>query len=126
MSRPLRILKAAFYPAAFLLIVTASLVQGATPSSFTLLNPQSCQLPAGCVDLNGFITTLNGQIGSYLAFNNASEAGNMSLPNPGSWTANGTTGTTMTSLGPSGAHTTIQNWLTAVDNNGNIRYIPAY
>lgn len=43
-----------------------------------------------------------------------------------SWTANGTVATTMTSLGPTGAHTTIQKWLTIKDNGGNTYYIPAY
>ncbi len=44
----------------------------------------------------------------------------------GAWTANGTTATTMTSLGPTGSRTTIQRWLTVEDNVGNKFYIPAY
>jgi len=42
------------------------------------------------------------------------------------FTANGTTGTTMTSLGPPGAHTTVQEWFTVTDANGNVRYFPSY
>lgn len=42
------------------------------------------------------------------------------------WTANATTATTMTSLGPAGAHTTVQKWLTVLDDGGVTRYIPAY
>jgi hypothetical protein len=44
----------------------------------------------------------------------------------GTFTANGTTGTTMTSLGPAGAHTTVQEWFTITDASGTVRYIPAY
>jgi len=43
-----------------------------------------------------------------------------------SWTANGTVATTMTSLGPTGARTTIQKWLTVKDDGGTTYYIPAY
>ena len=44
----------------------------------------------------------------------------------GTFTANGTTATTMTSLGPSGAHATVQEWFTVTDTGGIVRYIPAY
>jgi hypothetical protein len=44
----------------------------------------------------------------------------------GTFTANGTTGTTMTSLGPAGAHATVQEWFTVTDAAGTVRYIPAY
>jgi hypothetical protein len=42
------------------------------------------------------------------------------------FTPNGTTATTMTSVGPSGAHTTVQEWLTILDATGTVRYIPCY
>ena len=44
----------------------------------------------------------------------------------GTFTANGSVGTTVTSLGPTGSHTTIQEWLTVTDASGTVRYIPAY
>jgi hypothetical protein len=44
----------------------------------------------------------------------------------GAFTADGTTATTMTSLGPTGAHTTVQEWFTVTDASGTVRYIPAY
>jgi hypothetical protein len=44
----------------------------------------------------------------------------------GTFAANGTTGTTMTSLGPAGAHATVQEWFTITDASGTVRYIPAY
>jgi len=42
------------------------------------------------------------------------------------WAANGSTATTVTSLGPTGSHTTIQRWLTVRDDSGVLRYIPTY
>lgn len=44
----------------------------------------------------------------------------------GSFSANGSVATTVTSLGPTGSHTTIQTWLTIVDSGGTTRYIPCY
>lgn len=41
-------------------------------------------------------------------------------------TANGTVATTITSLGPAGSHTTIQEWLTIKNSAGVVRYIPCY
>jgi hypothetical protein len=44
----------------------------------------------------------------------------------GDFTANGTVATAMSSLGPTGAHTTIQKWLTITDDAGNIGYVPVF
>jgi hypothetical protein len=41
-------------------------------------------------------------------------------------TANGAVATTMTSLGPAGSHTTVQEWLTIKNAAGTVRYIPCY
>jgi hypothetical protein len=46
--------------------------------------------------------------------------------NAASFTANGSVATTLTSLGPTGSHTTVQEWLTVKDAAGTTRYIPAY
>ena len=43
----------------------------------------------------------------------------------GAWTANGVVASTITSLGPTGSHTTIQEWL-AINHGGVTRYIPLY
>lgn len=40
--------------------------------------------------------------------------------------ANGAIGTTMTSLGPTGSHTTVQEWLMVKNPAGTVRYIPMY
>ena len=43
-----------------------------------------------------------------------------------SWAVNSTVATTMTSLGPQGASTTVSQWLTVVDNRGRVGFIPWY
>lgn len=44
----------------------------------------------------------------------------------GMFAANGSVATTMTSLGPAGSHTTVQEWFKITDASGTVRYIPAY
>lgn len=44
----------------------------------------------------------------------------------GSFTANGSVATAMSSLGPAGSHATIQEWLTITDAGGTVRYIPCF
>ncbi len=63
-------------------------------------------------------------LGMALSFPNAT--GLPKFGRSGAWTANGSVATTMTSLGPSGAHTTVQKWLTVKDDSGTTYYIPAY
>lgn len=43
-----------------------------------------------------------------------------------SFSANGSVAVTLTSLGPTGASTTVVKWLTIRDNTGTTRYIPCY
>ncbi|MEJ0093328.1 MAG: hypothetical protein WDN46_07800 [Methylocella sp.] len=43
-----------------------------------------------------------------------------------SFTANGTVATTMTTLGPTGASTTIKEWLTVLDTTGAKHFVPSY
>jgi len=43
----------------------------------------------------------------------------------GGWTANGSTTACVGTLGPSGIHSTVQEWLTFTDASGTVRYIPA-
>lgn len=44
----------------------------------------------------------------------------------GAFTANGTTSISLTALAPSGAHATVQEWLTIKDAGGTTRYIPCF
>lgn len=53
-------------------------------------------------------------------------AGVVKFASANSFSANGAIATTMTSLGPTGSHTTIQKWLTIQDNGGTVLYIPCY
>lgn len=43
-----------------------------------------------------------------------------------SFTANGTTSVSLTSVAPAGAHATVQEWLTITDASGTVRYVPAF
>ena len=43
-----------------------------------------------------------------------------------SWTANGSVATALTSVGPTGSHTTVQEWFTVKNASGTVRYIPAF
>lgn len=44
----------------------------------------------------------------------------------GHWAANGAVATSLTSLGPTGSHTTVQEWFTVLDSSGVQRWIPAF
>ena len=49
----------------------------------------------------------------------------LQLIGSGMFTANGSTSACVGSLGPSGVHSTVQEWLTVKDSAGTVRYIPA-
>lgn len=46
--------------------------------------------------------------------------------NSGSFIANGSIATVMSSLGPTGSHTTVQEWLQIKNSVGTVRYIPCF
>lgn len=48
------------------------------------------------------------------------------LNSANSFSANGAVVTSLTGVGPTGSHTTVQKWLTIVDNTGATVYIPAF
>lgn len=52
--------------------------------------------------------------------------GLLKFASAGSFSANATTATLLGSLGPAGAHTTVQKWLTIVDDGGTTGYIPVF
>ena len=108
----------ALVPTGFAAIATFTGVSGS--------NPMIGTVPGVMPDLNAMIVAINNQFGSYLAFNNASETGEAAFTNAGSWVANGSVATSVTSVGPGGSHTTVQEWLVVVDNNGTPRYVPAF
>jgi hypothetical protein len=55
-----------------------------------------------------------------------SSTGILKFASSGMFTANGAVATAMSSLGPAGSHTTIQEWFTIQDVAGTVRYIPAF
>src|ERR1700753_3063408 len=59
--------------------------------------------------------------------NNVIAAINSNLASPASHTtaANGSVATVLGSLGPTGSHTTVQEWLQFTDSSGVVRYVPA-
>ena len=83
-------------------------------------------IPGTMVDFNTLIGAVNAQLGSYLSFNTAGSVGEINLTNSASFIANGSVATAMSSVGPLGSHTTIQEWLVVLDNNGKAVYVPAF
>ena len=53
-------------------------------------------------------------------------AGTPRVNNPGSFAANGSVLTVLGGIGPAGARTTVQKWLTVKDNAGNPFFIPLF
>ena len=49
-----------------------------------------------------------------------------SLQISNTWTANGAVATAVTGVGPTGSHTTVQEWFTIKNTAGTVRYIPAF
>ena len=52
--------------------------------------------------------------------------GRLQLNNAGAFEANGSVAVSLTSVGPSGASTTVQEWLEILNNGGTARYIPCF
>jgi hypothetical protein len=53
-------------------------------------------------------------------------AGNVRFTNAANFSANGSVATTLGSVGPAGSNTTVQKWLTFVDDGGTTRYVPCF
>lgn len=64
--------------------------------------------------------------GSGSAVLNLYSGGGIKFGHGSSWIANGSVATAMTSLGPTGSHTTVQEWFQVQNASGVTRYIPAY
>ncbi len=81
-------------------------------------------------------TVATNQVPGRIVFATATTGGTMTTaltidsaqqlkPAPASWTANGSVATAMSSLGPAGSHTTVQEWFT-IKSGANLRYVPAF
>lgn len=96
-----------------LLLGTASMSMAVIPTS-----------PPTDPTTSGIIGRVNQYLGSLLSL--SANTGELQFFASQSWARNDTVATTMTSLGPQGSHTTVQEWLVVVNNAGVVRYIPAY
>ncbi len=75
------------------------------------------------IETPGFTLDGSGNV-SALSVGNGSTA--LQVAGAGSWSANGATTVSLTNIAPSGAHATVQEWLTFKDASGTVRYIPAF
>jgi hypothetical protein len=71
----------------------------------------------------GFLVDGSGNV-TAVSIGNSTTA--LEISGSGSWTANGSTVLALSNVGPSGAHATVQEWLTIKDASGTTRYIPAF
>lgn len=74
----------------------------------------------------GSLTLAGSSTGSVQLTTPATSGGQLQFNSAGSFSANGAVATALTSIGPTGSHTTVQTWLTIVDNTGATRYIPCF
>ena len=71
--------------------------------------------------------TIGAQAGGTGTLRGVSIVGaSLKMGSAGMFTANGAVATTLGSVGPTGASTTVTKWLTIVDNGGTTRYIPCF
>ncbi len=86
-------------------------------------------IPAGPPAIEPTPGAIIGQVNAYLGNFLSKWSGatsELQFSGSQSWARNDTVATTMTSLGPQGSHTTIQEWLVVVNPSGTVRFIPAY
>jgi hypothetical protein len=83
-------------------------------------------IPATMVDFNNLINSLNSQWFNFATMANANDPGEPQFLNSISFAQNATVATALTSVGPVGSHTTVQKWLTILDNNGAVGFIPVF
>ena len=97
------------------LTVSAMLIGSAVSATLPLFtgptgtNPAN--FPIAMPDLNALIQSVNT---------------NMQPATSLGFAANGSVATVLGSLGPTGSHTAVQEWLTVIDASGNIRYVPGF
>lgn len=108
---------------------SAAIFASATGSVLTTNNAfnSTSVLTSGAVGTVSGQLTLNGSTSGSVALTTpASSAGLLQFASAGSFSANGAVATALTAVGPVGSHTTVQTWLTIVDNGGVTRWIPCF
>ena len=95
------------------------------PVNGTTCNP--INFPPVLGDIDTIITSINSSIAQWLTLNaSTAEAGELAFSSPNAFAANGNVATAMSSVGPTGSHTTIQKWLAIIDNTGAAGWIPIF
>ena len=77
----------------------------------------------GPVAPSAFIATLNQYLMTWMGFSNQGE---LTLAGPNAFAPLGTVATAMSSLGPVGSNTTVQEWLVVINPAGTVRFVPAF
>lgn len=108
------------------ILALATVPLGYAASSIAICGTSNCIFPADFADLNLMITAVNNELASYVTFGNPGETGQMALSSSAAFAANGSTATAMSSVGPTGSHTTVQKWLIVYDQAGTIFYVPMF
>jgi hypothetical protein len=96
----------------------------------------------GTTPAAGTFTVVNGATGSALLVKAATGqslqlgnadgiallvgSGTVQFKASASFSANGSVATVLGSVGPAGSHTSVQKWLTILDNTGATLYVPAF
>lgn len=102
--------------------ITSVIQQPAYPS----LSPPTTLATTSRAPTTGSGAVLNPSWSSNRTLLTLNGSGGKIQTGSGTWTANGSVATSLTSLGPVGSHTTVQEWLTFNDAAGTVRYIPAF
>ena len=95
-------------------------------AALSTLNTGNGVFPADFADINFHITQLNNEIANSVTFGNAGETGQMAITNAAGIAANGSVATAMSSVGPTGSHTTPQEWLVVINPAGTLRWAPLF
>lgn len=117
------------------IVTTGSFIasDGVAQTLANFVNLPNTTISTNIFNFPNFVVTGAGTVTAPIINNNTgilrlgTSSGTLEIGASGMWTANGAVATTMTSLGPTGSHTTIQKWFTVLDTDGvTVRYIPAY
>ena len=78
----------------------------------------------GPQDVGQIYAVLNNQLMSWMTVN--ANGGELQLLGPNAFVANGTTATSVTSVGPLNAHTTVQRWMVVMTPGGTQGFVPVF
>ena len=89
---------------------------------------QTARIAAEPADLNwvGADLVLSGRVSDAVTEMLRLTGGQVKFSASASFSANGSVATALSSVGPTGAQTTVQEWLTIKNASGTVRYIPCF